>query len=258
MLRDKTDLSPWAYGANTGSVELFLYDQLCLTHRVLDLLKVAWQSFFLLLYIVYVLLKTARRSNQSILKEINPDDSLEGLMQKLKLTTLATWSESQLVRKDPDAGKEWGQEEKRVTEDEMVGRQHRLKTPGGSEAQGSLVCCCPCGRKETWRLNKNHKLRELRKVHPTLSLEEPKSPPAPQWQMKRIPFFLNEENWGRKGGHEERTCWVERKGAWETVRGKLGSTDGSGLWIKPHFNLSPPRVFSSASQGIPFVLFFFN
>ena len=173
---------------------------------------------------------------------------------------LAPWCEakSPLIGKDPDAGQDSKQEEKRVTEDEMVGRQHRLKTPGGSEAQGSLVCCGPCGRKETWRLNKNHKLRELRKVHPTLSLEEPKSPPAPQWQMKRIPFFLNEENWGRKGGHEERTCWVERKGARETVRGKLGSTDGSGLWIKPHFNLSHPRVFSSASQGIPFVLFFFN
>ena len=50
---------------------------------------------------------TAKRSNQSILKEINPEYSLEGLMLKLKLLTL--WppdAKSQLIRKDPDAGKD--------------------------------------------------------------------------------------------------------------------------------------------------------
>ena len=50
---------------------------------------------------------TVRRSNQSILKEINPEYSLEGLMLKLKLKIL--WSpdaKSQLIRKDPDAGKD--------------------------------------------------------------------------------------------------------------------------------------------------------
>ena len=49
---------------------------------------------------------TARRSNQSILKEINPEYSLEGLMLKLKLLIL--WPadvKSQLIGKDPDAGK---------------------------------------------------------------------------------------------------------------------------------------------------------
>ena len=202
---------------------------------------------------------TARRSNQSILKEINPDYSLEGLMQKLKLNTLATWSESQLVRKDPDAGKEWGQEEKRVTEDEMVGRQHRLKTPGGSEAQGSLVCCSPCGRKETWRLNKNHKLRELRKVHPTLSLEEPKSPPAPQWQMKRIPFFLNEENWGRKASHEERTCWEWRERgperqwgeSWAPLTVQVSESSHTLIWVLLEFSLLQARES-------PLFFFFFN
>ena len=54
-----------------------------------------------------------------------------------------------------DAGKDWGQEEKRVTEDEMVGWRHRLKghkfkqTPGDSEGQESLVCCSPWGPKES-------------------------------------------------------------------------------------------------------------
>ena len=53
---------------------------------------------------------TARRSNQSILKEINPEYSLEGLMPKLKLQYFGplNW----LIRKDPDAREEWKQEEK--------------------------------------------------------------------------------------------------------------------------------------------------
>ena len=58
---------------------------------------------------------TARRSNQSILKKINPEYSLEGLCRSSD--TLATWSKEP----DPDAGKDWGQEENRATEDEMVG-----------------------------------------------------------------------------------------------------------------------------------------
>ena len=49
---------------------------------------------------------TARRSNQSILKEINPEYSLEGLMLKLKLQYLGHLMRSQLIRKDPDAGKD--------------------------------------------------------------------------------------------------------------------------------------------------------
>ena len=47
---------------------------------------------------------TAKRSNQSILKEINPEYSLEGLMLKLKY--FATNAKSQLIGKDPDAGKD--------------------------------------------------------------------------------------------------------------------------------------------------------
>ena len=48
---------------------------------------------------------TARRSNQSILKEINPEYSLEGLMLKLKLQYLPN-AKRQLIGKDPDAGKD--------------------------------------------------------------------------------------------------------------------------------------------------------
>ena len=65
---------------------------------------------------------TARRSNQSILKEISPGCSLEGLMLKLKLPIL--WPpdvKNWLLGKDPDAGKDWRRMEKGTTEDEMVG-----------------------------------------------------------------------------------------------------------------------------------------
>ena len=70
---------------------------------------------------------TARRSNQSILKEISPEYSLEGLMLKLKLPIL--WPsdvKSWLIGKDPDAGKDWRQEEKETTEYEIVGWHHDL------------------------------------------------------------------------------------------------------------------------------------
>ena len=56
---------------------------------------------------------TARKSKQSILKEISPEYSLEGLMLKLKLQY--TWppdAKRRLIRKDPDAGKDWRKEEK--------------------------------------------------------------------------------------------------------------------------------------------------
>ena len=70
--------------------------------------------------------RTARRSNQSIPKEISPEYSLEGLMLKLKLQYFDHLIQSQLTEKDPDAGRDWGQEEKGTTEDEMAGWHHGL------------------------------------------------------------------------------------------------------------------------------------
>ena len=58
-----------------------------------------------------------------------------------------------LIWKDPDAGKDWKQEEKGTTEDEMVGWHHRLdghefeQALGVGDGQGSLVCCSPWGHK---------------------------------------------------------------------------------------------------------------
>ena len=63
---------------------------------------------------------TARRANQSILKEINPEYSLEGLMLKLKLQYFGHLMQSRFIGKDPDAGKDWRQEEKGMTEGKMA------------------------------------------------------------------------------------------------------------------------------------------
>ena len=64
-------------------------------------------------------------------------------------------SYSWLIGKDPDDGKDWGQEEKGAAENEMVGWHHRLnehefeQTPRDSEGQGSLTCCHLWGCKDS-------------------------------------------------------------------------------------------------------------
>ena len=97
---------------------------------------------------------TARRSNQSILKEISPGCSLERLMLRLKPQVWPPDWKSWLIGKDPDAGKDWGQEGKGKTEDEMVGWHHRLNghgfgwTPGVGDGHEGLACWGSCSRKE--------------------------------------------------------------------------------------------------------------
>ena len=99
---------------------------------------------------------TTRRSNQSILKEISPGCSLGGLM--LKAETPILWpphAKSWLIGKDPNVGRDWGQEEKETTEDEMAGWHHWLNwhesewTPGVGDGQGGRVCCNLSGCKES-------------------------------------------------------------------------------------------------------------
>ena len=97
---------------------------------------------------------TARRANQSTLKEISPEYSLEGLMLKLKLQYFG-----HLIRKTNYLKKPWCWERLKVggkgtTEDEMVGWHHRCdghefeETLGVGDGQGSLACCSPWGCKE--------------------------------------------------------------------------------------------------------------
>ena len=70
---------------------------------------------------------TARRSNQSILKEISPGISLEGIMLKLKLQYFGhLMRRVDSLEKTLMLGRIWGQEEKGTTEDEMAGWHHRI------------------------------------------------------------------------------------------------------------------------------------
>ena len=97
---------------------------------------------------------TTRKSNQSILKEIRREYSLEGLMLKLKFQHFGHLIQITDSLERPDAEKDWRQEEKGVTEDKMVGWHHWLngheleQAPGVDDGQGSLVCYSPWGRKE--------------------------------------------------------------------------------------------------------------
>ena len=112
-------------------------------HQRTDVFKLwCWRRFLCIPW-------TARKSNQSILKEISTEYSLEGLMLKLKLQYFGhlMW---RFIGKDSDAGKDWRQEEKGTTE--MVGWHHQLdgheQAPGVGDGQGSLACCSPWGCKE--------------------------------------------------------------------------------------------------------------
>ena len=98
---------------------------------------------------------TTRRSNQSILKEISHEYSLERLMLKLKLQYYGHLMQRVDSLENTDAGRDWGQEEKGTTEDEMARWHHGLNgpesewTPGVGDGQGGLTCCNSWGRKES-------------------------------------------------------------------------------------------------------------
>ena len=87
--------------------------------------------------------------------------------------TLGTWCTDLTPGKGPDAGKDWRQE-KRMTEDKMVGWHHWLdghefeQAPGVGDGQGSLACCSPWGHKEsdtTERLNNNNGKKPMKTLH---------------------------------------------------------------------------------------------
>ena len=98
----------------------------------------------------------AKRLNHSLLKEASPEYSLEGLILKLKLQYFRhlMWRTNS-IQKTLLLGKDWRQEEKGILEDEIVGWHHRLDghafehNPGVGNGQGSLVCCCPWGHKDS-------------------------------------------------------------------------------------------------------------
>ena len=144
---------------------------------------------------------TAWRSNHSILKEIEkkkkyiykgnwPWISIRKTDAEAEAPILWPPDErSWLIGKDPDAGKDWRQEEKGMTEDEMVGWHHWLngreceQTPGGGEGQGSLACCSPWGYKESDTTEQQWSPEERRATE--------------QWQWSPPIFFTPCEDWMR-------------------------------------------------------------
>ena len=117
---------------------------------------------------------TAKRSNQSILKEISPEYSSEGLMLKLKLQYFGhlTWRtdslEKTLMLEKIEGGR------RRTAEDEMVRQHHRLNgyefepAPGDRGRQKILACCSPRGHKQsdtTLWLNRNNNKTSVSVLH---------------------------------------------------------------------------------------------
>ena len=98
--------------------------------------------------------RTAKRSNQSILKETNPEYLLEGLMLKLKLQYFGHLMRRTDSLEKTLIGKDWSWEEKGTTEVEMVGWHHWRhryefeQALGVGDGRGSLACCSPWGHKE--------------------------------------------------------------------------------------------------------------
>ena len=106
------------------------------------------------------------------------------LLLKLPKTHLNSHSrmsdaKSWLIWKDPDTGKDWRQEEKGTTEDEMVGWNHRLnghefeEIPGVSDGQGGLVCCSPWDQKELDTTERLHWTECSSYILPTSLWEDP-------------------------------------------------------------------------------------
>ena len=102
---------------------------------------------------------TARRSNQSILKRSVLGVHWKDWCWSWNSNTLATWYKELTYWKRPVAGKDWWQEKKGLTEDEMVGWHHWLdghefeQATGLGDGQGSLVCCSAWGPKGWTRLS---------------------------------------------------------------------------------------------------------
>ena len=98
---------------------------------------------------------TARKSNQSTLKEISPEYSLEGIMLKLKRQSFGhlMWRtdslEKTLTLGKIKGGRKRGRQRMRWLDSITNSRDMSLSKPGLGEGQGSLVCCSPWGRKES-------------------------------------------------------------------------------------------------------------
>ena len=99
-----------------------------------------------------------------------------------KVEALILWSpdvKNWLIRKDPDSGQDWRQEEKETTEDDMVGCPHQLygheseQVLGTGNGQGSLACCTPWGHKKARHYLETEQQQVLNiEIHPSASFQK--------------------------------------------------------------------------------------
>ena len=142
--------SSQGYGFSSGHVWMWGWTVKKAEHRRIDAFELwCWRRVLRVPW-------TSVRSNQSILKEINPEYSLEGLKLKVTLQYFGQPdAKNWLIGRDPDAGKDWRQEKKGSTDDEIVEwhfqlDRHECKyTRGVGDGQGSLLCYTPLGCKES-------------------------------------------------------------------------------------------------------------
>ena len=148
----------------------------------------------------------ARRSSQSILKEISPGCSLERHVEAetpiLWLPDVNSW----LIGKDSDGGKGWGQQEKGTTEDEMVGWHHQLNghgfvwTPGVRDGHGGLAWGC----KESY-MTEQMNWTEERSANQACNLGEAHA--SPQSARKEECFYREEKVVARAVVNQESTAF---------------------------------------------------
>ena len=117
-------------------------------------------------------------------------------------------AKSRLTGKDLDAGKDWEQEEKRMTADEMVGWHHRFNGRGfeqtleDSERQGSLACCSPWGHEEldtTGQLNNS--------IPPVISCNKHKHCIVPILVWRDVRLYRFTYFWTKKDLEERKNCY---------------------------------------------------
>ena len=137
-------------------------------HRIVTFKLWCWRRLLRVPWVV-------RRSNQSILKEINTEYSLEGLMLKLKLQYFGhlMWR-AKSFEKDLDAKKAWGQ--KSVSEHETARWHHQYnghelgQASGDGEGKGGLACCSPWGHKKSdttgWLNNNSNNMSKIPMTEP--------------------------------------------------------------------------------------------
>ena len=166
-----------------------------------------------------------------------------------------------LIGEDPDAGKDWGWEEKGTTEDEMVGWHHRLtghefeQAPGIGDGQESLACCSPWGHKE---LDMTEWLNWTDAVNSWLNGKVPHA--GEDWGQKEEKGMTEDEMVGwhhRLNGHESEQApeLVMDREAWLAAaygsQSQIGLRNWTGLRCGPLAKVPSPTIYPPTVRLLP-------